>query len=355
MRTTSPASQRTKKIILLLCLLFGGIILWNSHQPWPFINSSGAGESADPCPTIEPNKAAEESHSPDSESQIQSLCPVTSPYLVGPLNVSKDALSLEEIEKLYPNVEDGGFGRPQNCTARYRVAIVVPFRDREEHLRLFLHSMHSILAKQQLQYIILLVEQAANETFNRGKLMNVGFVEALKISDWPCFLLHDVDLLPEDDRNSYTCADQPKHMAVAMNKFNYDLPYRQYFGGASALTREQFERVNGFSNDYWGWGGEDDDMFARVVTAGYSVVRDPKSIARYRMIKHTRDHGNPDNRCRFKLLEHTKQRWETEGLSDLNYTRIGVTQHRLYTKVTVTLHEQQSRAHLAEQEGLKGC
>lgn len=41
------------------------------------------------------------------------------------------------------------------------------------------------------------------------------------------------------------------------------LPYEDIFGGVSAITQEQFTKVNGFSNKYWGWGGEDDDMFSR--------------------------------------------------------------------------------------------
>lgn len=52
-------------------------------------------------------------------------------------------------------------------------------------------------------------------------LMNVGYVEALKERIFDCFIFHDVDLLPEDDRNLYTCPEQPRHMSVAVDKFKY--------------------------------------------------------------------------------------------------------------------------------------
>lgn len=57
--------------------------------------------------------------------------------------------------------------------------------------------------------------------FNRGFLFNVGYKEALKDSDYDCFVLHDVDLLPENDHNIYTCPDQPKHLAIASEKWQY--------------------------------------------------------------------------------------------------------------------------------------
>ncbi|CAG2110788.1 unnamed protein product, partial [Medioppia subpectinata] len=91
--------------------------------------------------------------------------------------------------------------------------------------------------------------------------MNIGFLEAMKQYDYQCFIFHDVDLIPEDDRNLYTCPDQPRHMSVAIDKFSYRLPYKDLFGGVSALTTEQFKKINGFSNEFWGWGGEDDDMY----------------------------------------------------------------------------------------------
>lgn len=43
----------------------------------------------------------------------------------------------------------------------------------------------------------------------------------------------------------------------------FRLPYEGIFGGVGAFKREDFEKINGFSNLFWGWGGEDDDLYAR--------------------------------------------------------------------------------------------
>lgn len=41
------------------------------------------------------------------------------------------------------------------------------------------------------------------------------------------------------------------------------IPYPTYFGGVTAFTVEQFKKINGHSNLFWGWGGEDDDAYNR--------------------------------------------------------------------------------------------
>ena len=87
---------------------------------------------------------------------------------------------------------------------------------------MFLRHMHPILQRQQLDYRIFVVEQAGEGAFNRAALMNVGYAEAGKKGAFGCFIFHDVDLVPEDDRNIYSCPkDTPKHLAVAVNKWKY--------------------------------------------------------------------------------------------------------------------------------------
>jgi hypothetical protein len=85
--------------------------------------------------------------------------------------------------------------------------------------------MHPFLIKQQLDYGIFLIEPVQNITFNRGLLMNIGFLESLKLSQnkWDCFIFHDVDLIPEDERNIYSCPELPRHMSSAVSTFDYKL------------------------------------------------------------------------------------------------------------------------------------
>ena len=165
-------------------------------------------------------------------------------------------------------------------------------------------------------------------------IINVGFTEAMKDFQWDCFIFHDVDLLPEDDRNLYNCPEKPRHMSVAVDKFNYKLPYKEIFGGVVAISTNVFRELNGFSNLFWGWGGEDDDMAVRIKKQKLKVERYDKSIARYTMIRHR---GEEVNKIRMFLLKSSDKRRKDDGLKDLNYEHVNTTKERLYTNITVKL------------------
>ena len=55
------------------------------------------------------------------------------------------------------------------------------------------------------------------------------------------------------------------------------LPYTAIFGGASALSHDQMMKLNGFSNNFFGWGGEDDDMANR-----YSIWHYAKLVIQFK-------------------------------------------------------------------------
>lgn len=150
-------------------------------------------------------------------------CPLQPSELIGPIDIDIDYESLESIEqRFYNRLQPGGHFKPMECKQmNNRVAIVVPYRDRATHLSIFLKNIHPFLIKQQADYGIFVVEQFGVDAFNRAALMNIGFLEASKLSQWNCFIFHDVDLIPLDDRNLYRCPKQPRHMSVAIDTMQF--------------------------------------------------------------------------------------------------------------------------------------
>ena len=142
-----------------------------------------------------------------------------------------------------------------------RVAIIVPYRDRLRNLKIFLQYIHTFLIWQAgANYAVYLVEPSKRLRFNRAMLINIGFREALLNYDFECFIFHDVDMLPEMFFNNYMCdLDYPKQMATSISLYSYSSHVyftEHYMGGVTAFTRQQFEKINGYSNLFYGWGGE---------------------------------------------------------------------------------------------------
>ncbi|XP_067293789.1 beta-1,4-galactosyltransferase 4 [Pseudorasbora parva] len=271
-------------------------------------------------------------------------CPEHSPLLRGSLKLSfESSLTMEQVESENEEVVDGQYN-PSDCTARQSVAILIPHRNREKHLLYLLYHLHPFLQRQQLHYAIYVIHQAGDATFNRAKLLNVGYLEALKDQSWDCFIFHDVDLVPENDHNLYMCGEQPKHLVVGRNSTGYKLRYKGYFGGVSAMTMEQFHKVNGFPNTYWGWGGEDDDLRIRVQLQKMTIMRPSPGVARYTMVFHKRDSGNQINKNRMQLLRRTPQMWQKDGLNSCSYKVLSVDRSTLFVNITVDIG-QPERAH----------
>nr|XP_045593571.1 beta-1,4-galactosyltransferase 3-like [Procambarus clarkii] len=247
----------------------------------------------------------------------------------------EEAVSVGEAEARHAQlVRPGGFWSPQHCVARWSLALIVPYRDRQHQVGAFLNHMHPFLQRQQLNYSIYFIEQEGMDLFNRARLLNVGFLEARKEGPWDCYAFHDVDMLPENDFHLYHCSAQPRHLAVATSNNNYrsshNLPYNTYFGGACLMTEGHIRKVNGWSNIYWGWGAEDDDMWRRIAFADMAVWRYPPHYARYKMIKHK---SQVVNQNRYKMLERNTGRFIIDGLNSLNYTVKATTRYPLYTHI----------------------
>lgn len=231
----------------------------------------------------------------------------------------------------------GGSWAPTNCTPLQHVAVMVAFRNRDFHLRLLLNRLHRMLQLQLIKYSVFVVEQTGPEPFNRGMLMNVGVVEALKLASFDCFIFHDVDMIPEHDQNVYLCDENARHLASAIDEMRYHVMFYNYLGAVLAMSSKNFFRVNGFSNVYWGWGNEDDDLSARTMEAGMLVSRPPPALGRYKMVRHPKavriEGGN-------EFFMAWRARHYEDGLNALSKSSYSVLNRQalpLYTNISVRL------------------
>ena len=84
-------------------------------------------------------------------------------------------------------------------------------------------------------------------------------------------------MIPENGTCDYSYPkEHPRHIAISISQSDYKLKYHEYFGGAVLFTKEQAYRTNGYSNNYWDWGMEDDDLFWRCHLEGLTNVEDSK-------------------------------------------------------------------------------
>ena len=229
--------------------------------------------------------------------------------------------------------------QPLTFSQGQRLTIVIPFRDRLAHLQQLLPILSGMLLKQNVLAKILVVEQAGHDLFNRGKLLNIGMKHAAATTDYYC--LHDVDAVPVEA--NYQCPSQPLRLVHKLLTATGDAQRTDYyFSGAVSVTREQVFAANGFSNEYRGWGKEDDDFFFRLLLAGclcyfdtlgvFEDLPNPRHQQVQRKSADTPPHVRINRRRRSRLLRGLVDPQE-DGLSNLSYDLLSSEQGDGYEKI----------------------
>ena len=150
----------------------------------------------------------------------------------------------------------------------HKLGVCVPYRNREEHMNKFVPHISQFLTNRGIDHIVYIAHQCDEKLFNRGLMKNIAAKHAFE-DGCDYIVWHDIDMVPEDDSCDYSYPEEnPQHIAVRISQSDYNLKYQEYFGGAVVFTKEQVEATNGYSNEYWDWGMEDDDLFWRCIQEG---------------------------------------------------------------------------------------
>jgi hypothetical protein len=162
-----------------------------------------------------------------------------------------------------------------------KLGICIPYRNRESHLKELIPHLTEHLNKQVIPHRFYVGHQVDDKLFNRGVMKNIAAKHAFEDGcDYVAW--HDVDMLPHEDADYSYPIDNPIHIATKLSKYSYKMGYDQYFGGVVLFNKEHVEKTNGYSNDYWDWGQEDDDLFWRCyfegMTTGKVIRREKDKI-----------------------------------------------------------------------------
>lgn len=207
---------------------------------------------------------------------------------------------------------------------KHRLAVIVPYRDRALHWRVFAPQTKARLPHAD----IFLIEQTDDKPFNRGKLLNIGYDITKPAYDYFCF--HDIDMIPM--LADYSYPDSPTLLATHASQFGFKMPFPEYFGGVIMFNKEDYEKCDGHSNEFWGWGGEDNEMYDQVLKCGLKVVQRP---GRFNCLSHRRIVQPSLYKKNLELLR--SGRGNADGLSHLSYKRIKEEDVYYTTKITVEI------------------
>ncbi len=201
-------------------------------------------------------------------------------------------------------------------TEEANVAIIIPYRNREEHLEGFKKHF------KNTKFDIYVIEQLDQQRFNRGILLNIGFDIASKKKNYDLYIFHDVDSLPDKDLMIFYTYKGDKIIHYASPFLGYKYKYSNFLGGVIGMNKENYIKINGFPNRVFGWGGEDDIFYDRLAKNYLKIYRPKKG--QYFLYEHDVPKPQEINPIKWEAILRDLKEWKKDGIQQIrqNYLLI---------------------------------
>lgn len=191
-----------------------------------------------------------------------------------------------------------------------KLSVIIPFQNRKSHLKGLLPNLTECLKNIKTEIIV--VEQK-NKKCNPALLKNIGAINSNN-NDYFCF--HDVDMVPYINTADYSYIEGACHLANQPSQFDYKKPYPRYFGGVVIIDKKSFIKANGYGNNFFGWGAEDDDFLKRCEYAKLNIT---ERKCRYECFNHERDYSlSSQNASLYNKNSLTPHLYLEDGINNVN-------------------------------------
>ena len=235
----------------------------------------------------------------------------------------------------------------------YSYIIIIPYRNREAQLQLFIKNVVPLFEKYLKNFKLVIVEQEEGKLFNRGKILNIGVNEYK--DNALCFITHDIDIQPNEKAilEFYCNKNENNHVNSGNNIINIDdsdatgdsdrnnnkivgiyTSECNTLGGIIKFNKCIFTKINGYTNEYWGWGCEDKALQNRAEFLSANIhknirTNDNKKYEYFKIIDDVSDRkmdnafGSKTNfeYSKFNSLSHNEKikNMLSSGLNNLEY------------------------------------
>ena len=224
---------------------------------------------------------------------------------------------------------------------KINIAIISCFRDkgdgeRERERKIFIQLMNKLLAPY-CNFKIYIIEQSNDEeAFNIGKLKNIGFELANSETKYDNYIFSDIDSIPDYNLMEYICTKYKYPLSLAIRGTRYEkkniinnkiiIPF---LGAMVQFTDKLFVKINGYPNNFWGWGGEDTALLNRLISNNIEYLYYPKNGAIIDFEENLKMTTINDikikvdseikNTIKYEKLHGDLNEWKRNGINTLHY------------------------------------
>jgi len=222
-----------------------------------------------------------------------------------------------------------------------KIALITIFREdsnneikeRTRELKLFMKLMNKLLVPYCEFHIYIIEQSDDGELFNIGKLKNIGFDIAKKDYSYDNYIFSDIDIIPDYELIKYYSKSLKYPISLALRGTRYmdnrNIDKKMFIGSLLGFSKDQFEKINGYPNNFWGWGGEDEAIKGRLVNSGMNTFYYPSkgTVIDLEETKDMKTINNVNDKLKIVKKEQIKYEklvedlssWKKNGLSNLEY------------------------------------
>ena len=177
----------------------------------------------------------------------------------------------------------------------HRALVIIPERWRQQQQK---HLEEILSNRKDINADFLFIHQNNTVLFNKGLLMNIGFQLGKLYHTFDYIIIHDIDMF-DKDMYDYTYTNIVIQMCGSIRNYKEDgkifysgdrLIARPFCGGVIIVNRLIYETINGFSNEFYGWGCEDVNFIERIKQHNVSIACRP---CKFESVPNGRSQSNP--------------------------------------------------------------